>query len=142
MGPVIDRRIVAAVVLLASALSGCASGPRALWRASASRGGHTDTPLGLPKPSSTIATHSKEAFGSFPEIERRRLERFAGVEIPSSEIERILRELGYEPEQVEPDSWNVRVPSWRYYDCEAVRYEDPPAVWEADSYEEVMRHFG
>jgi phenylalanyl-tRNA synthetase beta chain len=75
-------------------------------------------------------------------IERRRLERFAGVEIPSSEIERILRELGYEPEQVEPDSWNVRVPSWRYYDCEAVRYEDPPTVWEADIYEEVMRHFG
>ncbi|MBL4845992.1 MAG: hypothetical protein JKY65_10735 [Planctomycetes bacterium] len=72
MHPGIDRRVVLVVVLMASALSGCASGSRALWRAGASRAGHTNTPLGLPKPSSAIATHYKEAFGPFEQIERRR----------------------------------------------------------------------
>lgn len=50
---------------------GCAAQRPALWRAGASRAGHS-APLGLPKPSSAIATHYKEAFGPFEEVQRRR----------------------------------------------------------------------
>lgn len=75
-------------------------------------------------------------------ISRQRVSAFTGAEISAEEIERILTGLGYEPQRGEGDGWQVRVPSWRYYDCEALREEDPPTVWEADIYEEVMRHFG
>jgi phenylalanyl-tRNA synthetase beta chain len=74
-------------------------------------------------------------------IELDRLNRFTGVDIPASEVERILSGLGYDPEG-DGGAWSVRVPSWRYYDCEALRSEDPPTVWEADIYEEAMRLFG
>ncbi|MDX1643599.1 MAG: phenylalanine--tRNA ligase subunit beta [Thermoanaerobaculia bacterium] len=97
-------------------------------------------------------------------LDRASLCRFAGVEIPADEIERILDGLGYEltrdAASETDDAWSVRVPSWRYYDCEAWRPTekpvektgDPPGdatpgggaprVWEADLYEEVMRHVG
>jgi phenylalanyl-tRNA synthetase beta chain len=74
-------------------------------------------------------------------IELEALNRFAGVEIAAAEVERILSGLGYDPEG-DGSSWSVRVPSWRYYDCEALRSDDPPTVWQADVYEEVMRLFG
>jgi phenylalanyl-tRNA synthetase beta chain len=75
-------------------------------------------------------------------LERERLNAFAGVEIGAEEIERVLCGLGYQPTRLAGDAWQVRVPSWRYYDCEALRSTDPPTVWEADIYEELMRHFG
>ena len=75
-------------------------------------------------------------------IEGARLDRFAGVEVAPAEVERILGGLGYEPTADGEGAWTVRVPSWRYYDCEALRITDPPTVWEADIYEEVMRHVG
>jgi phenylalanyl-tRNA synthetase beta chain len=75
-------------------------------------------------------------------IESDRLDGFAGVEIPDAEVVRILDGLGYSPEEVAPGAWHVRVPSWRYYDREALKGTEPPTVWEADVYEEVMRHFG
>jgi len=66
-----------------------------------------------------------------------RLERFAGVEIGASEVERILRGLGFELEPEKGDGgpgWRVRVPSWRYYDFEK--------AYPADLYEEVLRIHG
>lgn len=60
------------VLLAACLLGGCASGPSALWRAGASRAGHTSTPLSLPKPLSAVGVHYKEAFGPFEEREARR----------------------------------------------------------------------
>jgi phenylalanyl-tRNA synthetase beta chain len=66
-----------------------------------------------------------------------RLERFAGIEIGASEVERILRGLGFELEPEAGDGgpgWRVRVPSWRYYDFEK--------AYPADLYEEVLRIHG
>lgn len=77
-------------------------------------------------------------------LERARLERFAGAEVGAAEIERILRGLGFE---LEPDAgagaedaWRVSVPSWRYYDFRDRRPDGD--VWEADLFEEVLRHVG
>lgn len=60
-----------AILLSSCVLAGCAAPPPVLWRAGASRAGHS-APLGLPKPLSAIATHYKEAFGPFEETNRRR----------------------------------------------------------------------
>lgn len=59
--------------------------------------------------------------------------RFAGAEIPPAEGERILRGLGFALE-IHGDTWQVTVPSWRYYD-----FQNPHP---ADVYEEVLRHWG
>lgn len=75
-------------------------------------------------------------------IDVERLNRFAGVDIPQARVVSVLQGLGYAPEEVSTGAWRVRVPPWRYYDCEAMKSDDPPSVWEADLYEEVMRHFG
>lgn len=60
------------VLIAACLLGGCVSGPNALWRAGASRAGHTSTPLSLPKPLSAVGLHYKEAFGPFEKTRTRR----------------------------------------------------------------------
>lgn len=67
----IGRIGLVAILLSSCVLAGCAAPPPVLWRAGASRAGHS-APLGLPKPLSAIATHYKEAFGPFEETKRRR----------------------------------------------------------------------
>tara|TARA_R110002072_G_scaffold222400_2_gene379357 strand:- start:578 stop:1270 length:693 start_codon:yes stop_codon:yes gene_type:complete len=64
-------RIGLVAIVLSTCVVGCAAPPAILWRAGASRAGHS-APLGLPKPLSAIATHYKEAFGPFEETSRRR----------------------------------------------------------------------
>ena len=64
------------------------------------------------------------------ELSPARLAAFAGVEIPTQDIVRILGGLGFEPERV-ADTIRCTVPSFRV-DVERV----------ADLYEEVIRHVG
>lgn len=49
--------------------AGCATGTTALWRAGASRRGHEEVPLGMPRPRSAVAIHLKEGFGPLEETE-------------------------------------------------------------------------
>lgn len=70
-------------------------------------------------------------------IERRSLKlrhdflrRLSGTDIPAGRVERILSDLGFEPE-AEAEGWALAVPSWRS-DIEG----------EADLVEEVLRVFG
>ncbi len=71
-----------------------------------------------------------------------RLSRFAGVDIAPDTAEEILDRLGYRIRE-HGSSWTVEVPTWRYYDREALRSEQPePEVWPADLYEEVLRVVG
>lgn len=81
-------------------------------------------------------------------LERSKLERFAGVEIPAEEIERILTGLGFELEAEQGsedgdagEAWTATVPSWRTYDFDP-RPEPPHEIYPADLYEEVLRIHG
>jgi phenylalanyl-tRNA synthetase beta chain len=73
-------------------------------------------------------------------LEQRRLDGFAGVAIEAAEVERILRGLGFGVSPEGDGSWRVTVPSWRHYDFRDRRPDGD--VWEADLFEEVMRHVG
>ncbi len=73
-------------------------------------------------------------------LELGRLNAFAGLEVTSGEVERILKGLGFDLEAQGEGVWDVAVPSWRYYDFSAVGADG--RVFEADLFEEVMRHVG
>jgi phenylalanyl-tRNA synthetase beta chain len=73
-------------------------------------------------------------------LDRRRLSAFAGLEVAAAQIERILAGLGFGLERLDADRWRVEVPSWRHYDFREVRPDG--GVWEADLFEEVLRHVG
>jgi phenylalanyl-tRNA synthetase beta chain len=72
-------------------------------------------------------------------LSHRRLERFAGGEIPPAEVERVLAGIGFTPERgLAGDGsdagaeWRVGIPSWRRFDI----------LEEADLFEEVLRLHG
>ena len=74
-------------------------------------------------------------------LDRSRLEAFAGVEIEPERIESWLTGLGFGLEAAGDGVWTVSVPSWRYFDfCDVEA--DSGEVFEADLFEEVMRHLG
>jgi phenylalanyl-tRNA synthetase beta chain len=65
-------------------------------------------------------------------LERERLCRLLGLDVPAAEVERILVGLGCKLSAEGSDAWQVEVPSWRWYDMELP----------ADLYEEVLRFVG
>lgn len=79
-----------------------------------------------------------------PKLEGRleigRLNAFAGLEIAAGDVERILGGLGFGLEALADGVWEVTVPSWRHYDFSAVRSDG--SVFEADIFEEILRHVG
>jgi phenylalanyl-tRNA synthetase beta chain len=68
-----------------------------------------------------------------------RLDAFAGAPIPAADSERWLTGLGFHVEKVEERLWDVTVPSWRLYDFQP---RPDGSVYEADLFEEAIRHFG
>jgi phenylalanyl-tRNA synthetase beta chain len=71
-----------------------------------------------------------------------RLDAFAGAPIPAADAERWLTGLGFEVAEVARAGerlWDVSVPSWRLYDFQP---RPDGSVYEADLFEEVIRHFG
>lgn len=68
-----------------------------------------------------------------------RLDAFAGAAIPAPDSERWLTGLGFGVKRVEERVWEVTVPSWRLYDFQP---RSDGSVYEADLFEEVIRHFG
>jgi len=86
----------------------------------------------------TVVEPAVEAVGEvlppIPEIvlSHRRLERFAGGEIPPAEVERLLAGIGFTPHAAGGDEWRVGIPPWRRFDV----------LEEADLFEEVLRLHG
>ncbi len=74
-------------------------------------------------------------------LELARLNAFAGAEIPCADVERWLAGLGFALEPAGEGTWEVTVPSWRYYDFQT-RHEPPHAIYPQDLYEEVLRIYG
>ncbi|MEZ5312507.1 MAG: phenylalanine--tRNA ligase subunit beta [Thermoanaerobaculia bacterium] len=71
------------------------------------------------------------------------LERFAGVEVPDGEIERILGGLGFAPRRVDERLWEGEVPSFREVDFEPRRDRTAEReAWRQDLFEEVLRQYG
>jgi phenylalanyl-tRNA synthetase beta chain len=68
------------------------------------------------------------------EIERSRLDRFAGIAIPPATTDRIFAALGFAIEHRGAERLQVTAPTWRAYD-----FQDP---YPADFYEEVLRIVG
>jgi phenylalanyl-tRNA synthetase beta chain len=89
--------------------------------------GAVDVVAGLPPPLAGV-------------LDRRRLAAFAGLEVPAADVERILGGLGFRLERLDGERWRVGVPSWRHYDFRETRPDG--GVWEADLFEEVLRHVG
>jgi phenylalanyl-tRNA synthetase beta chain len=85
----------------------------------------------------TVVEPAVEAVGEvlppIPEIvlSHRRLERFAGGEIPPAEVARLLAGVGFAPSAA-GDEWRVGIPPWRRFDV----------LEEADLFEEVLRLHG
>jgi phenylalanyl-tRNA synthetase beta chain len=73
-------------------------------------------------------------------LDHERLEAFGGVEIEPHTVERILGGLGFDLGSEGPAIWRVGVPSWRYHDMKFVQPDG--GVYEADLFEEVLRHVG
>ena len=76
-------------------------------------------------------------------LDHARLEAFAGVAIDPADVERWLGGLGFaltREDGGESPRWHATVPSWRRYDVAP----DAPdgTVYEADLFEEVIRHLG
>lgn len=72
-------------------------------------------------------------------LDLARLHRFAGATIDAETVEGIFRRLGFGVE-AEENGFEITVPTWRFYD-----FVPGPAegvVWEADLFEEVLRHYG
>jgi phenylalanyl-tRNA synthetase beta chain len=68
-----------------------------------------------------------------------RLDAFAGAAIPAADAERWLTGLGFGVTRVAERLWDVSVPSWRLYDFQP---RPDGSVYEADLFEEAIRHFG
>jgi phenylalanyl-tRNA synthetase beta chain len=71
-----------------------------------------------------------------------RLDAFAGAFVPPADAERWLTGLGFGVVRSDRDGesvWDVTVPSWRLYDFQP---RPDGTVYEADLFEEVLRHFG
>lgn len=80
----------------------------------------------------------------FPEARRgrldlARLDAFAGAKIPAGDAERWLTGLGFQVEKNGGGVWDVTVPSWRLFDFQP---RPDGTVYEADLFEEALRHFG
>ena len=102
----------------------------------------------------TIEAGAVDAQGPRPEpvgwrLSGPELERFGGVAVPDSEIERILSGLGFAPRRVGERLWEGEVPSWREIDFEPRRapVDDGETrarreAWRQDLFEEVLRHVG
>ena len=74
-------------------------------------------------------------------LDLARLHRFAGAEIPAADVERWLTGLGFSVAPQGPGTWDVTVPSWRFYDFEP-RPDSGGRVYEADLFEEPIRIYG
>jgi phenylalanyl-tRNA synthetase beta chain len=75
-------------------------------------------------------------------LDHARLEAFAGTAIDPADVERWLGGLGLELAREDGEAapaWRVTAPSWRWYDMEA---GPDGEIWEADLFEEVLRHLG
>ncbi len=68
-----------------------------------------------------------------------RLDAFAGASVPAADAERWLTGLGFGVDRSGGNVWDVTVPSWRLYDFQP---RPDGTVYEADLFEEVLRHFG
>jgi phenylalanyl-tRNA synthetase beta chain len=68
-----------------------------------------------------------------------RLDAFAGASIPAVDAERWLTGLGFGVDRSGGSVWDVTVPSWRFYDFQP---RPDGRLYEADLFEEVIRHFG
>lgn len=79
-------------------------------------------------------------------LEQSALDRFAGVEVPAGEVERILRALELGPRAVTAGVWEGEVPGFRDADFEPRRVprsgRPPREAHAQDVYEEVLRHWG
>jgi phenylalanyl-tRNA synthetase beta chain len=80
---------------------------------------------------------------SFPPVLRGRLDlgrldAFAGASVPKEDAHRWLSGLGFEVKNG-GQTWDVTVPSWRLFDFQP---RPDGSVYEADLFEEVLRHFG
>ncbi len=73
-------------------------------------------------------------------LERARLDRFVGVSVPAETVERWLRGLGFELKAAGDGAYEVKVPSWRFYDFQTLRPDG--SCYEADLFEEVARLLG
>ncbi len=75
-----------------------------------------------------------------------RLVRFAGTEITGDQVEGWMTGLGFDLHSEGTGRWQVKVPTWRYYDFKPLPSqpagEGQPEVWEADLFEEVLRLHG
>jgi len=65
------------------------------------------------------------------ELRRKELDRIIGVQVPATEVLRILRRLGFRPDELGYGNWKMIPPSWRL-----------DVAREIDIVEEVARHYG
>jgi phenylalanyl-tRNA synthetase beta chain len=65
------------------------------------------------------------------ELRRKELDRIIGVQVPAAEVLRILRRLGFRPDELGYGNWKMIPPSWRL-----------DVAREIDIVEEVARHYG
>lgn len=72
-------------------------------------------------------------------LDLARLDAFAGAKIPAGDAERWLTGLGFGVQTNGNGAWDVTVPSWRLFDFQP---RPDGTVYEADLFEEVLRHFG
>lgn len=79
-------------------------------------------------------------------LEKAALDRFAGVEVPAEEVERILAALELAPRAVDEGIWEGEVPGFREADFEPRRSvaSGRPELdaYPQDVYEEILRHWG
>jgi phenylalanyl-tRNA synthetase beta chain len=76
-------------------------------------------------------------------LEHARLVAFAGAAIAPADVERWLGGLGFVLEREDATAgspvWRVTAPSWRWYDMQP---DAAGTIYEADLFEEVLRHLG
>jgi phenylalanyl-tRNA synthetase beta chain len=65
------------------------------------------------------------------ELRRKELDRIIGVQVTAAEVLRILRRLGFRPDELGYGNWKMIPPSWRL-----------DVAREIDIVEEVARHYG